>query len=33
MYTNQAEILAMMEAKIDANQEKMDAWIAETRTW
>jgi hypothetical protein len=32
MDANQAEMLAKMEAKVDTNQEKVDAWIAEMRT-
>jgi hypothetical protein len=27
------EMLTNMEAKIDATQEKMNAWIADVRTW
>jgi hypothetical protein len=27
------EMLAKLEAKTDANQEKMDAWIAEIKAW
>jgi hypothetical protein len=31
MDANQAEMLARMEAKIDANKGKMDAWIEDMR--
>jgi hypothetical protein len=33
MDTNQAKTLKEMLAKIDANREKTDAWIAEMGAW
>jgi hypothetical protein len=33
MDANEEEMLAKMEAKIDASREKLDAWIVEMRAW